>query len=98
MVSWAPRVVQGVTDWQLVQERAEALTARFVVERPLSETDLSWLRTYFAGRLGAEMKVTIEQVDEIPPSARGKRRRVISTAPLPWTERADSHRGVDREA
>jgi len=98
MVSWAPRIVQGVRDWQLVQERAEALTARFVVDRPLSETDISWLRTYFAGRLGPDIRVTIEQVDEIPLSGRGKRRRVISTAPLPWAEPADSHRGAGLEA
>lgn len=93
MVSWAPRLIPGVTDWQLVQERAEELTATFVVDHPLSETDREWLLTYFAGRLGTEMRVTIEQVDEIPRSARGKRRRVISTAPLPWREPEDSTRG-----
>jgi phenylacetate-CoA ligase len=90
MVSWAPRVVQGVSDWQLVQERRDELTARFVVDRPLSETDREWLLTYFAGRLGPDMRVVIEQVDEIPLSSRGKHRRVVSTVPLPWQKPGQS--------
>lgn len=84
MVSWAPRIVKGVTDWQLFQERRDELVARFVVDRPLNDTDREWLLTYFTGRLGAEMRVVIEQVDEIPLSSRGKHRRVVSTVPLPW--------------
>lgn len=90
MVSWAPRIVQGVSDWQLVQERRDELTARFVVDRPLSETDREWLKTYFAGRLGPDMRVVIEQVDEIPLSSRGKHRRVVSTVPLPWQQPGQS--------
>jgi len=96
MVSWAPRIVQGVTDWQLIQERRDELTARFVVDRPLNETDREWLATYFRGRLGPDMRVTIEQVNEIPLSSRGKHRRVVSTVPLPWQEPDHSVGGSTR--
>jgi phenylacetate-CoA ligase len=96
MVSWAPRIVQGVTDWQLVQNRRDELTARFVVDRPLSGTDREWLATYFKGRLGPDIRVVIEQVDEIPLSSRGKHRRVVSTVPLPWQEPDQSIGGSTR--
>ena len=96
MVSWAPRIVQGVKDWQLVQERRDELLARFVVDRPLSETDCEWLATYFKGRLGQDVRVVIEQVDEIPLSSRGKHRRVVSTVPLPWHEPDQSVGGSTR--
>ncbi len=96
MVSWAPRIVEGVSDWQLVQHRQDEIVARFVVDRPLTETDREWLTTYFAGRLGPEVRVVIEQVDEIPLSSRGKHRRVVSTVPLPWREPDDSVGGSTR--
>jgi hypothetical protein len=58
--------------------------ARFVLDRQLTEMDRRWLATYFERRVGAEMRVTIEQVEQIPLSRRGKHRRVVSTVPLPW--------------
>jgi phenylacetate-CoA ligase len=96
MVSWAPRIVPGVRDWQLVQNRRDELTARFVLDRPLSKTDREWLATYFKGRLGSDIRVVIEQVDEIPLSSRGKHRRVVSTVPLPWQEPDQSIGGSTR--
>jgi len=96
MVSWAPRIVEGVRDWQLVQHRQDEIIARFVVDRPLNETDREWLTTYFRGRLGSDMRVVIEQVSEIPLSSRGKHRRVVSTVPLPWREPDDSIGGSTR--
>jgi len=96
MVSWAPRIVEGVRDWQLVQHRRDELTARFVVDKPLTETDREWLLTYFAGRVGPDIRVVIEQVDEIPLSNRGKHRRVVSTVPLPWQEPDGSIGGSTR--
>lgn len=96
MVSWAPRIVEGVRDWQLVQNRPDEIIARFVVDRPLSDTDREWLATYFAGRLGTEVRVVIEQVNEIPLSSRGKHRRVVSTVPLPWREPENSVGGSNR--
>ena len=88
MVSWAPRLVEGVTNWQLVQEKRDEIVARFVVARPLTDADRRQLTTYFGRRFGPLMRVAIEEVSEIPLSGRGKHRRVVSKVPLPWGEQA----------
>ncbi len=87
------RQVPGIVRSQVVQHKPEEITARLVVKAPLRAQDEKKLRRNIADRLGPEVAVRIEYVDDIPYSGRWKYRRVISTVPLTWgsTRTANLH-------
>jgi len=84
MVSWSVKNLSGVRQWQLRQERPDECHMSIVRDAPLSERYRAQVLAYFRNRLGEDVRVHIEQVDEIPPSSTGKVRHVISTVPLVW--------------
>ena len=84
MVSWSIKSVTNVRQWQLVQESPDECRMALVKETPLADRDRSRILACFKDRLGPEMRVHIEQVDDIPPSPTGKVRHVISNVPLVW--------------
>jgi len=84
MVSWSIQSVSGVTQWQLRQERADRCHLRIVRDAPLTDSDRASILEYFRNRIGSLVTVEIEQVDDIPASANGKFRHVVSSVPLVW--------------
>ncbi len=84
MVARAFKLVPGIVRSQILQSVPEEITARLVVERPLSASDEEDLVRNIAERMGPEVRVRIEYVDDIPLTGRNKYRRVISTVPLTW--------------
>ena len=84
MITWVVRWISGVTQYQLRQESADELRMLVVTPAPITGEERSNVIHHFERRLGPEMRVTIERVDDIPHSGRGKRRLVVSEVPLPW--------------
>jgi hypothetical protein len=66
----------------VVQHRPDEVIARMEIDRDLTAPEESEMRAYFLRRLGPDVRVLIERVDEIPLTATGKYRRVVSTVPL----------------
>lgn len=84
MVSWSIKSVSGVTQWQLRQERADRCHLSIVRDAPLTDSDRASILEYFRNRIGPLVAVEIEQVHDIPASASGKFRHVVSSVPLVW--------------
>lgn len=83
-VGWSVRMIEHVSDWQVIQERVDLLRIVVVTDRPITDGERSGVRDYFRRRLGPEVTVQLERVDEIPKSPRGKSRHVVSRVPLVW--------------
>lgn len=84
MVTWAVKIMKGVTQWQVTQEQKDHITIRVVRESPVTDEEREGVLGYISRRLGPEVNVDIEIVDEIERTARGKLRHVVSTVPLVW--------------
>lgn len=74
--------IEGLRRGQLVQHRPDEIVARAELDRELTAAEESEMRAYFLRRLGPDVRIVIERVDEIPLTATGKYRRVVSTVPL----------------
>ncbi|MBD3347789.1 MAG: hypothetical protein GF400_01180 [Candidatus Eisenbacteria bacterium] len=100
MVSWSIKAVSNVIQWQLVQRTPDEVRLSLVKDGPLTDKERAGILEYFARRLGADVRVHIEQVDQIPASATGKVRHVVSSVPLVWGSPnrwsgRDEHEGDD---
>lgn len=95
MVSWSIKDLAGVRQWRIVQRRPDEIRMMIVKDAGLTERERATMLAYFDDRLGPDVRVEIEQVSEIPPSAMGKVRHVISEVPLVW---GSANRWPDREA
>ena len=84
MITWIVKSLEGVSDWQVIQERPDELRVLIVRERPVEESELEDARWYVGHRLGPEVRVSIERVPQIERTSRGKSRHVISRVPLKW--------------
>ncbi len=84
MVTWIVKFLEGVTNWQVVQESPEELLVLVVRDEPVRESELEGIRGYVSRRLGPEVRVRVELVPEIPRVGRGKSRHVLSRVPLVW--------------
>ncbi len=84
MVSWSIKDVAAVRQWRIVQKRPDEIRMMIVKDGPLTQKERASMVAYFADRLGPDVHAEIEQVSEIPPSAMGKVRHVISEVPLVW--------------
>jgi len=76
--------LDSVVKSQVIQERPDEVTVRVVTRGELSVTDAETIEHGLHERLGEGVRVRFERVSEIPPSARGKYRWVISKVPLRW--------------
>ncbi len=68
-----PNVVEG----QVIQEASDQFTVKLVVGSGFGDQEEQTIRKRFAERLG-QVQVTIQQVQEIPRTERGKFRAVVS--------------------
>jgi len=84
MVTWIVKFLEGVRDWQVVQESTTELRVLVVREEHVNDDEFDGLSGYVRRRLGPEVGITVEQVDEIPRVGRGKSRHVVSHVPLVW--------------
>ncbi len=84
MVTWIVKFLEGVRDWQVVQESTTELRVLVVRDEPVTKDEFEGLHGYVSRRLGPEVRIGIELVTEIPRVARGKTRHVISKVPLVW--------------
>ena len=84
MVSWSIKDVAAVKQWRIVQKRPDEIRMMLVKDGALTQKERESMLAYFEDRLGPEVRAEIEQVPEIPPSAMGKVRHVISEVPLVW--------------
>ena len=84
MVTWIVKFLEGVRNWQVVQETPTELRVLVVRDEPVTPEEFDGLSGYLKRRLGPEVRVEIEHVDEIPRVGRGKSRHVVSRVPLVW--------------
>lgn len=84
MISWIIKFLEGVTTWQVIQERPDELRVMIVRDAPVEESELEGVRWYVGHRLGPDVTVTVERVPDIERTSRGKSRHVISRVPLTW--------------
>jgi len=75
--------ISGVDQFQVTQECLDHLTIKIIKNLKFTDNDLHRIRNEVQKRVGADVHLVIEFVDEIPLSGRsGKRRLVISNVPL----------------
>jgi len=75
--------IQGVDQFQVIQERNDLLTIKIVKNQQFTERDLNHIKNEIQKKAGFDVEIKIEIVNEIPLSGRsGKRRFVISKVPL----------------
>ena len=84
MVTWIVKFLEGVRDWQVVQESTTELRVLVVREEQVNDNEFDGLSRYVRRRLGPEVRITVDHVDEIPRVGRGKSRHVVSRVPLVW--------------
>lgn len=70
--------VQGVKEFQFVQESLQRYRLRLVASRQLSSSETAWLRSRIVEAVGEGSRIEIEFVDQIPLLPSGKRRFTIS--------------------
>jgi phenylacetate-CoA ligase len=69
---------KGIEAWQMVHETPSELVVRVVVDKHAKKDDIDDLMTYVQDYCGDDVKVRMEEVDEIPLTPAGKRRYFIS--------------------
>lgn len=89
----SPSVLTHVFKWvdaaaksQILQHRPDELLIKLVRRPDYRDEHEAAIRRGLAGRIGSEVRIRFEYVDDIPLSGRGKFRRIISTVPLAWGE------------
>jgi phenylacetate-CoA ligase len=70
--------IEGVDQFQILQEKTDELIVRLVKNSKFSDTDEVRIIREVQGYAGEEMEIVMEFVEEIPVSRSGKRRFVIS--------------------
>lgn len=74
----------GIVRSQIVQHAADEVSVLIVPDEDFTKDIEVGLSRELERRLGRDVAIGIERVDEIPISSRGKFRWVISTVPLQW--------------
>jgi len=75
------REVAPIDALQLVQTASDALEARVVMPRPISDTEVARLTTLIQDNQGYPFRITVRQVDSIRNPANGKIEQFISLLP-----------------
>lgn len=77
------KYIQGVDQFQVKQERIDQLTVKIMKNQFFTDNDLNHIKNKIQKRVGSDVNIEINFVNEIPLSGRsGKRRFVISKVPL----------------
>ena len=74
--------LQNIAESQIIQEKIDNLTIKIVKRAEYCDNDTKYLLNEFKKRLGDEIQIQIQFVDEIPKTKTGKFRWVISKVPL----------------
>ncbi len=72
------RAIPGVGEYQIVQNDVDSISVRIVPDDSFPHGGERLIEKGFAQRLGAQVKVTVEQSDRIIPDKSGKYRYIIS--------------------
>ncbi|RJP26285.1 MAG: phenylacetate--CoA ligase family protein [Candidatus Abyssobacteria bacterium SURF_5] len=67
---------------QIIQDRVDHILIKIVAEPRFSRREANALLVEFRKRVGSDMQVDLQEVSEIPRTAAGKFKWVISTAPI----------------
>jgi phenylacetate-CoA ligase len=78
--------VDAAVKSQILQHRPEELLVKLVRRADYRDEHEAAIRRGLAGRIGPQVRIRFDYVDDIPLSGRGKYRRIISTVPLAWGE------------
>ena len=73
--------IASVRQYQVVQREPAALDIRLVPGEGFGDADIAKIRAEIGKAIGAAMEMRFHLVDEIPPSASGKRRVVLCELP-----------------
>lgn len=73
--------LKGIDQMQIIQESLELIRLRVVCTREFTKTMSDYLRNYFLELFGDDIKILIEEVDEIKPDKSGKYRFSICKIP-----------------
>jgi phenylacetate-CoA ligase len=76
--------IEGVTQFQVVQEKIDKLKINIVKNEKFTEKDFNHIVSWIKKHAGEEMNIDIEFADSIPPTKSGKRRFVISKVPIDY--------------
>jgi phenylacetate-CoA ligase len=74
--------IEGVDQFQVIQERINKLNIKIIKNKKFSQKDLNYIINEVQKKVGPDVEINIESVDEIPLTMSGKRRFVISKVPL----------------
>lgn len=84
LLSFAFKGISGITRSQLIQDRPDELRVRLVVGDGFQRREEARIRGGLCERIGGDVAIVFEYVDEIPLSSRGKYRWIVSSVPLTW--------------
>ena len=82
-VIYVLRAVQGVGEFKFIQQSVDFVEAVVVPNTLWTDESEQKIRQGLKERLGEDVEVKVNLVDEIPPEASGKYRYVVSHVPLP---------------
>ncbi|KCZ72831.1 coenzyme F390 synthetase [Candidatus Methanoperedens nitroreducens] len=75
--------IEGVDQFQIIQERIDRIIVKIIKNDRFTADDLHNIKNKIQSKVGGDVEVNIEFVDEIPLSGRsGKRKFIISRVPL----------------
>ena len=76
--------MRNIVEAQIIQEALSDLRVKVVRDRGYSNADTAELLRQFNQRVGSDMRIQLEFVDQIPRTKSGKFRAVISNIPSPF--------------
>ncbi|MBN2013926.1 MAG: phenylacetate--CoA ligase family protein [Candidatus Altiarchaeota archaeon] len=74
--------IEGVTQFQVIQDKIDRLRVKIVKNDRFTEVDIEHIKSKLLELMGENAEVLVDIVDEIPLAKSGKRRFVISKVPL----------------
>jgi len=80
---WLFEEIPGILDWRVHQEAPAALTLSVVRGAAWQDEAERWIHEALLG-VDRAFRITIAPVDSLEAPADGRRRRVLSRAPLAW--------------
>jgi phenylacetate-CoA ligase len=98
LLSYAFKGIEHLTRSQILQNRADEITVRLVAGDGFLPRDEDRIRVGLSETLGGDVSIRFEYVDEIPLSARGKYRWVVSSVPLRWGRLSTSNLYQEEDA
>ncbi len=74
------RDLPGILSFKIIQETAQHTRVLLVTDPAFTKETIDLIKSAFRRRLGADVRVQVQQVDDIPPAVSGKYRYVVSHA------------------